>query len=96
MAIEPCLCGDPCCPRCGSPGTGAWEAAIDNLIDELDALGMDEFELELFKTVGLAALNAHRIANRDRQARLDAEKAMYDDHRITSDINNNAVIVKGP
>lgn len=80
MNKGPCLCGDPACHSCGSPGAVAWETAIENLIDELDALGLDEYELELFKTVGFAALNAHREANKDRQAQADAEQSVYDDY----------------
>ena len=77
MTKGPCLCGDPACHSCGNPGAVAWEAAIENLTDELNALGLDEYELELFKTVGIAALNAHREANKDRQAQIEAEQQAF-------------------
>ena len=74
--MGPCLCGDPYCPSCGDPSLALWEDAIDKLSERLEKAGLDEYEFKLFVTVGFAAIEAHREANRGLQERVEDEASL--------------------
>lgn len=65
MSIGPCLCGDPYCPSCGNPSLAAWESAMEELDKELEEKKLDEIEFRIFKSVGFAAVDAHREAMKE-------------------------------
>ena len=60
MVKEPCMCGDPYCPRCGNPYLAKIEAAEDGLLDALSEVCQTVEDYEIVKQVGTAAVKAAR------------------------------------
>jgi len=87
--IGPCMCGDPYCPSCGDPGLAKYEQACDDLLAELEAAELTPEEFEVFKTVGLAAVDAHRAGVKAVVSEVQAEHAMYVEH-LKSQIGGNS------
>ena len=56
----PCLCGDPSCPSCGNPAQAAYEEAVDLMVERINDLAMDEYELALFEKVGVQVVKNFR------------------------------------
>lgn len=60
--MGPCLCGDPYCPSCGSPGLAEKEVAHEAFADRLWETDLDGDELNLLFEAGMAVVKAHRAA----------------------------------
>jgi hypothetical protein len=56
----PCLCGDPECPHCGTPGGYAEEAAAEAAIEALSLASLTPDEYRLAVAIGIAAVLALR------------------------------------
>lgn len=52
----PCMCGDPYCGSCGSPGLAEHEAAEERALERFMEAHLGPGEYELAVTVGLAAV----------------------------------------
>lgn len=59
---EPCLCGDPYCPRCGNPFAAQSEAAEQALMERLAFERLSPDEYALVGEIGLQAVKAVRAA----------------------------------
>lgn len=77
----PCLCGDPYCPSCGSPGQAKLEAAYEAATDAMINYKLSPDEVAVFAKIGLEAALAFRT-ELDRviqeRAALEQEAKMYE------------------